>query len=325
MSSGKLHPPEFCPRSSFTIEAENALFISKGEFMLLIQRIEETAWKSTGSSRAIGEFLLHERYSLHEYSMQEIADRTFTSKSTLVRFAKSLGYSGWKEFLEALLPEIHQEKSHFAATDVNYPFHEDSPVSEIIPSIATLMTESILETMDLLDQSELEKAVRLIQKSHDVLILAQSPNIYEAMLFQRKMLTIKKNVMVCSHDMGLTSAAMGKDSCVIMISYSGNNPERYPLKCLNTLIEDEVPVIAITGLGDSILRSKADCVLSLSSRERLYSKTGTFSTEESIAFILNVLYACYFSLNYAQNLSNKIELSQNYERRFSTYIDIRED
>lgn len=293
--------------------------------MLLLQRIEETAWKSTGSARAIGEFILQERHHLHEYSMQEIAERTYSSKSTLVRFAKSLGYHGWKEFLEALLPEIQKEKAHFAATDVNYPFHENAAFEEIVPAIATLMTESVLETMDLLDGDELARAVDLIQKARDVLVLAQSPNIYEAWLFQRKMLTIRKNVIVCSHDMGLTSAAIGQDSCVIMISYSGNNPERYPLKCLSALQKEGIPVIAITGLGDSILRNQADCVLSLSSRERLYSKISTFSTEESIAFILNVLYACYFSLHYADNLAHKIELSQNYERRFSNYIDIRED
>lgn len=62
--------------------------------MLLFQRIEELAYKHTDARRTIGEFLLTEKSKIENYSMQEIAEKTFTSKSSMVRFAKALGFSG---------------------------------------------------------------------------------------------------------------------------------------------------------------------------------------------------------------------------------------
>lgn len=41
--------------------------------------------------------------------MKEIAEQTFTSKPTLVRFVKKLAFLGWKEFREAFLDEISKK------------------------------------------------------------------------------------------------------------------------------------------------------------------------------------------------------------------------
>ena len=100
---------------------------------------------------------------------------------------------------------------------------------------------------------------------------------------------------------------------------------RYPLNLIPILKEHKVCLLAITGLGDNLLRQQADCVLSISSRERLYSKIGTFATEESIEYLLNLLYACYFVKHYQKNIEYKIRVSRTLEKRYSQYIDMRED
>lgn len=59
--------------------------------MNLIHRVEELSMQYGGGSRkVIGAFILQERRHLHDYSIQEIAEKTYTSKAALVRFAKSL-------------------------------------------------------------------------------------------------------------------------------------------------------------------------------------------------------------------------------------------
>jgi hypothetical protein len=64
----------------------------------------------------------------------------------------------------------------------------------------------------------------------------------------------------------------------------------------------------------------------ISSREKLYSKIANFSTEESINYILNTLFSCYFSQNYEENLKNKIAKTIKIEskKRFTHLKNIQE-
>ena len=139
------------------------------------------------------------------------------------------------------------------------------------------------------------------------------------------MATIGKNVLITKSDLGLLAHSLQKEDCAILISYSGNSERRLPLKVIPILEEAGVPIIAITGMGDNLLRQHATCVLSMSSRERLYTKISNFATEESINFILNMLYACYFSKDYEKNLDFKTKASRILEfQRFSENSDIQE-
>lgn len=293
--------------------------------MLLFQKIEEQAHSHTDGRRSIGEFLLKEKSNIEKYTMQEIAEKTYTSKSSLVRFAKTLGFQGWKDFIEKFLSETYYEESHYTDIDPNFPIEEGETTKDIVYKISNLMVESILDTTDQLNLKEVDRAAEYMAKANQIALLGQAPNTYLGNLFRRKMMSIGKNVLLSSGwDQGLMAGTLQKGDCAILISYSGNNENRVPMNFIPMLREKDVSIIALTGLGSNFLRKNADCILSMSSRERLYTKIGTFSTEESIAFILNTLYACYFAKNYQKNLEYKINASKHLEKRYSKYVDIRE-
>lgn len=106
--------------------------------MNLIHRVEELATSYGGGSRkAIGTFILQERRNLHKYSIQEIADQIYTSKAALVRFAKELGFSGWREFLKAFVEEQSYGDAHYTDIDPNFPFGAESSKSNIINMICS--------------------------------------------------------------------------------------------------------------------------------------------------------------------------------------------
>ena len=80
--------------------------------MLLSQKLESMSLNSKDAQKTISEFLLQKRKRIGCYSMQEIADETFSSKSTLVRVAKKLGFSGWNDFMAAFQEEIRYLETH---------------------------------------------------------------------------------------------------------------------------------------------------------------------------------------------------------------------
>lgn len=283
--------------------------------MSLIHKVEEITMEYGGGARhSIGTFILEKKSALTRYSLQEIADATYTSKAAVVRFAKALGFSGWKEFLKAFWEEQSYQEQHYTDIDANYPFDADSSRQDIINQLCSLQVESLLDTADLLDGAPLAECAELLLRSRRIAMFGLNPNLTLAELFQRKMLSIGRQVELPSMgDSGLLAHSLTAEDCAVIISYSGNSIHHGPLSVLPVLEERRVPVIALTSVGDNLLRQRADYTLSISSYERLYSKISTFATENSILYILNVLFSCCFAADYQANISRKVGTARRLE------------
>jgi DNA-binding MurR/RpiR family transcriptional regulator len=174
---------------------------------------------------------------------------------------------------------------------------------------------------------DLNQAARLINGAQNVVIYGRSPNSYFGQLFKRNLNTIHKKAFVADTDeAGLISQTLTPQDCAILISYSGNNSETYPMKNVKTLLKNGVPIISLTSGGDNYLRDYSTIVLTIASREKLYSKIGNFSTEESIQFLLTVLFAQIFSLDYQENIQMKISNARYLETsRRTTFKEMAEE
>lgn len=295
--------------------------------MNLIQRIEDTTMQyGSDSRRAIGEFVMQERSRLYRYSIQEIAERTFTSKSALVRFAQALGFSGWREFLKAFTEEQQYQEAHYSDIDPNYPFTADSSDKDIVHQMCSLQVESLYDTADQIDEQVLGQAVQLLRGAQRIALFGTSPNSLLGELFGRKMLSIGRQVEIPAlGDTKLLACSLRAADCAIIVSYSGNSIRHDPIAIIPTLEGNGAPIIAVTSGGDNYLRQHAACTFTISSRERLYSKISTFATETSILYILNLLFSCYFARDYETNLQDKIRTGRLLEScRVATLPELQE-
>lgn len=285
--------------------------------MYLFQRIEEAAFKQNDARRTIGEFILENRDQLQELSMDEIAKKTFTSKPTLVRFAKYFDYSGWKEFMYAFTHEVaYYDENAYEDVDPNFPFSAEDDSLEIIEHLVTLKMQSIKDTVSHIAAEDLNRAAELIQKAENVVIYGTSPNYYYGELFKRNLLAIqKKAFMSSSGENGLISSSLTERDCALIISYSGNSPDENPTRNVKILKRAGVPIISITSGGKNYLRDYSDVVLNISSKEKLYSKIANFATQESVLFLLDTLFAKVFALNYETNKEKKIANSKALESK----------
>lgn len=285
--------------------------------MYLFQRIEEAAFKQNDARRTIGEFILENRDQLQELSMDEIAKKTFTSKPTLVRFAKYFDYSGWKEFMYAFTHEVaYYDENAYEDVDPNFPISAEDDSLEIIEHLVTLKMQSIKDTVSHIAAEDLNRAAELIQKAENVVIYGTSPNYYYGELFKRNLLAIqKKAFMSSSGENGLISSSLTERDCALIISYSGNSPDENPTRNVKILKRAGVPIISITSGGKNYLRDYSDVVLNISSKEKLYSKIANFATQESVLFLLDTLFAKVFALNYETNKEKKIANSRALESK----------
>ena len=296
--------------------------------MTLTQRVEElTLSYGSDSKHTIGKFVLEKKSRLREHSTAQVADATYSSKAAVVRFAKALGYSGWREFTNDYVAEQRYQETHYSDIDCNIPFTDRNSTKDIIQLMCSLQMESLMDTADLLREWEIEETVRIMKRSRRIAVFGLNPDNLMGELFCRRMLSIGRSVEIPSPgDSGLLASSLTGEDCVFIISYSGNSVHREPLNILRFLEPKQIPVIAITSQSDNYLRRHATLALTISSKERLYSKISTFATETSIHYILNVIFSSYFASDFQRHFDEKVSWGKMLEyERFSGAAEIKEN
>lgn len=290
--------------------------------MLIIHKIEKTHFSA--SEAQIIDFILTKGFEIKDMTISQIANMTFTSAPLLIRIAKKLGYSGWNEFKDAYIKELNYLYSS-TEIDASIPFVINDTFVNIAQNIAKLEIETIKDTMELLQHDDLFKAMSILRNSKEIDIFGVSNNVILAEEFVEKMFFIDKKVMLCrlTGDPKIQAALSDSSHCAILISYSGQT--KFILEVANVLKKKNTPIIAITCVADNDLSKKADVVLKISSREMLHTKIGDFASSQSVKLILDILYGCYFSLDYKTNLDKRISLAREVDDRFSGYEYIDED
>ena len=291
--------------------------------MLIRERLERCEFSN--SERVIIDYILKEKMNIKDMTTKDIANATYTSPSTLIRIAHKMKFKGWNELKEAYLKEEAYLETHFLDVDANFPFTNDDTIMSIASKLAILKKEAIDDTLSLVTHDDLQKAVQTIRKASSIYVFAVSNNGLITQEFAHNMSRIQKKVTICNLQGEFVYSAMNADShsCAIIVSYSGETP--ILSRVIQALKVNRIPIIAITNIGENTVSKNADVVLRICTREKLYSKIATFSTDISFEYILDLLYSCIFALNYDKNVERKTKISSMIEKgRFST-IDIMKE
>lgn len=290
--------------------------------MLLTEKMQQPIFSTT--EQIVIDYLIEEREKITNKTIKEIASETFVSPSILIRISNKLGYSGWTSFKKDFLHEVNYLDTHFQQIDANYPFTKKDSLTKISNKIGTLAQETISDTLHLLHHDDLHLAAQLLNDANKIKIFASNINIYLAQDFVHKLNRIKKDISIITLDgeQLFQASNLEKDTLAILISYSGEN--RTITSLIPILKHNDVKILSITNMGENSLSREATCSLKISTREKLYSKIASFSSHYSICFLLDILYASLFSLDYDKNLTHTIALSQLHDPRTSHIEALKE-
>lgn len=293
--------------------------------MLLIQKLEYLE-NLTNNEKTVANYLLNHQNEIKTLSINQISKDTYTSLSTTVRLAQKCGYKGWKDLKIGLLDEISYLNSSSDDINANTPFTKNDNYHTISKNIAYLLSQSILDTFDLLDEKELNKAIDITYQSHTINIYGIGHPISNAFDFKYKMRSIGKDVHIHNQidEFMYASNFSHRYTCSIFISYSGETVEL--LDSLRVLKSKGYPIIVITSIGENTFSKYADSYLSISTKEKLYSKIAPFSSNISIHYILDLLFSCVFQKDYDQNFITITNMAKKYDSdRKSDISIIKED
>lgn len=290
--------------------------------MLIIEQLKETTFSP--AEQIIAKFLLDNPEKLENLTANDIALATHTNPTSLVRVAKKIGFRGWSDLKNSYLSEWKYLNSHFTTIDANLPFSKQDNLLTIANKIATLESNTIHDTLSLIDFSTLEHAKRLILDSKQIKLYASHSNSLIAQDFIIKL----RRINIKAYDINIYQYGeidayhSDSDTCAILISYTGENKNL--ISVTKILKERKSKIISLTSIGDNTISKLSDCNFRITTRERLYSKIGNFTSNTSIVYILDLIYAIIFSANYDKNLNHLLQIGSRFDTR-STSISILQE
>lgn len=290
--------------------------------MIITEKIGKTHFSA--SEKIIIDHITSLGMQIENLSASQLAKDTYTSAPLVIRVTKKLGYQGWNDFKTAYLKELEYLLEEMDV-DASIPFIIHDDIMTITTNIAKLEKETIQDTEKLLDHDQLAKIFSLLRQSQIIDIYGILDNLILAKHFQNQMSYIKKQVNICeiTGNEKIMAYNASANHCGIIISYSGQTS--HLLEVAKIYKSRNIPLIAITCIGENSINQLADAVMYMSSKEMLNIKIGDFASATSLKYLLDIIYAGVFSLNYKENLEQKIVIASLAEDKYSEYEYINEE
>lgn len=290
--------------------------------MIITEKIGKTHFSA--SEKIIIDHITSLGMQIENLSASQLAKDTYTSAPLVIRVTKKLGYQGWNDFKTAYLKELEYLLEEMDV-DASIPFIIHDDIMTITTNIAKLEKETIQDTEKLLDHDHLAKIFSLLRQSQIIDIYGILDNLILAKHFQNQMSYIKKQVNICeiTGNEKIMAYNASANHCGIIISYSGQTS--HLLEVAKIYKSRNIPLIAITCIGENSINQLADAVMYMSSKEMLNIKIGDFASATSLKYLLDIIYAGVFSLNYKENLEQKIVIASLAEDKYSEYEYINEE
>lgn len=146
----------------------------------LTERITGRLAGMSRAERAVAEYLRHHAREAIFATAEQIGSATGTSDATVVRTAKTLGYSGLADMRQHLARQVVTETSpsiELRHRQIGEPTGEPTTV---LARVFTEATERLAETWRLVSEEDFEKAVDLLAGAREVLAFGIGPSSFLA-------------------------------------------------------------------------------------------------------------------------------------------------
>lgn len=281
--------------------------------MLIKDQLREKK-NMSNNEKIVANYLLKADENIEKDTVRTVAEKTYTSPSTIIRLCHKLGFTGFSDFKNKFLNEVKYFNLQFQNVDVNFPFRREDTAREVMSKITDLYIETIKDTEKVVDMRTLLCCRKICSESEEIHIFSYGTYLNQAYSFKEKMMKIGKKVMISSNlNYQLYEAEiMQAGDIAIIISYSGetNNSLLIAKQCR----KNNIPTIAITSIGENDLTKICDETLYISTKESLYKNIGDYSIHLSVSYVLDVLYSLIFQNDFEHFYETKMNLAMSLEK-----------
>jgi Transcriptional regulators len=219
-------------------------------------------------------------------SVQKVAALADVSEATIIRLCRSLNYKGFQELKLRIAADL---SDHSEMEDSYQEIQIEGPIADLVASISHNNMRSIQDTLSVLSNEELEKAIDVMSRAKKIAIFGVGASAVIAMDLKQKLTRIN---YWCETGLGLDeqttlAANMDERDVAFGISYSGQTTD--VIDSLALARENGAATISLTRLGSNPVAAAADINLFTSSLENSI-RSGAMASRIAQLNVIDILY-----------------------------------
>ncbi len=219
--------------------------------------------------------------------IEQVADACATSKTTVVRVCKQLGYQGYKAFCAALSADLAtggQDRLSYA--DVR----PGDDLDTILRTVSQHNRAAIDDTARILPKEEVRRAVEAIIKAPRVDFYGVGASGVVALDAQQKFFRVGKSSQTAfdPHVQAVLASCLSKGDVAVIFSYSGETLDT--LDTMQFAKDAGATIISVTRYGSNRLSRAADIPLYVASSEMLV-RSSAMSSRIAMMHVVDILFS----------------------------------
>lgn len=256
----------------------------------IIIKIKQGISKFTKSEKKIAEYIMENPSQAARITITDMAKLCSTSKPSVSRFAKFMGYDSYRDFQKALFASLFPQTPQ---TIVYQDISNIDSAEHICHKVFENNIRALNETLSTVDIPALEKMLKLLTRSRYIHIFAQGRSRVVAEAFRNRFYRIGIHCFLYSdpHTEAVVSSTITPDDLAIGISNFGRS--KSVINSIRRAKENGCPTIALTGFTHTRLSEIADLNISVVAKQ-VSSKVFEPSCETaSLIVLIDCLYMMY--------------------------------
>ena len=265
----------------------------------VLVRLKEFRKGAHGTEKEIIDYILNNAEKVASGTIYELAEKTFTSPSSVVRLCKKISFNGYKDFKNNLISEVAVQKS--AEKMIRKKITKSDDIENIVDVITQMNMTGLEHTKNLIDLNTMESCIDLLTAAEGIHVFGIGSSSIVAKDAQQKFMRIDKRCLVFEdwHLQHLNAKNMTPKDVGIIISYSGETDEM--IKCAEVMKENGCEVISITRYVDSSISRLSTHNLYVAADESIL-RSGAISSRISQLNIIDILYTGVANRNYEASI-----------------------
>ena len=260
-------------------------------------RIRDAKPTMTRVERAVAEYVEPRLAMVRGMSIKQLAQNSRTSEASVLRFCKTLGYSGYRDFSLSLSAALGSEREDEERryTDIR----PGDSLDTIIENVSFNNRRSIEETLAVLDREEMARAVALVCGAPRVDWYGLGASGLVCADAEQKFMRINKRcqAFVDGHSIQTAAVLLQPGDVAVLVSNSGTTSDI--LDALELVQAAGAKSIAMTRYSKSPLALGADVVLRISTPEVTF-RSGAMGSRIAMLNLVDILFSGVASAQYEQ-------------------------
>lgn len=226
----------------------------------ILEYITEQYHSLTRSGKKLADYIFTNTSTAQYLSISTLAENSGVSEASITRFCHGLGLSGYNDFKLALAKAAY-------VTDLGDPSDSPEPITSedslgsVFHKLHASNILSLNETLDLLDEKDVSRAVDLLSGADRVFCFGQGGSMVMAMEAWARFSTATSRFIhiADSHMQAMNIALATSKDVILFFSYSGSTKDMEDI--MNIAKARDIPIILITHFPKSRAAEFADVVL----------------------------------------------------------------